>query len=98
MQPASPNIRLEVDGHVAIITIDRPEKLNSVTPEMSYALVDAIEWADAAAEVRAIVLTGAGSARSARAPTSARSTRTRRRGSSATAPTTATRSAPPANP
>ncbi|UIP57736.1 enoyl-CoA hydratase/isomerase family protein [Agromyces marinus] len=60
MQPASPNIRLEVDGHVAIITIDRPEKLNSVTPEMSYALVDAIEWADAAAEVRAIVLTGAG--------------------------------------
>ncbi|RXZ46130.1 enoyl-CoA hydratase/isomerase family protein [Agromyces binzhouensis] len=60
MQPASPNIRLEVDGHVAIITIDRPEKLNAVTPEMSYALVEVIEWADAADEVRAIVLTGAG--------------------------------------
>jgi enoyl-CoA hydratase/carnithine racemase len=60
MQPANPNIRLEVDGHVAIITIDRPEKLNSVTPEMSYALVEAVEWADAADEVRAIVLTGAG--------------------------------------
>ncbi|MRX44730.1 enoyl-CoA hydratase/isomerase family protein [Agromyces sp. Q22] len=60
MEPASPNIRLEVDGHVAIITIDRPEKLNSVTPEMSYALVEVVEWADAADEIRAIVITGAG--------------------------------------
>ncbi|WP_353813605.1 enoyl-CoA hydratase/isomerase family protein [Agromyces sp. SYSU T00266] len=60
MQPTSPNIRLDVDGHVAIVTIDRPEKLNSVTPEMSYALVEVVEWADAADEIRAIVLTGAG--------------------------------------
>lgn len=60
MQPSSPNIRLEVEGHVAIITLDRPEKLNSVTPEMSNALVEVIEWADAADEVRAVVLTGAG--------------------------------------
>ncbi|GAA1059972.1 enoyl-CoA hydratase/isomerase family protein [Agromyces bracchium] len=60
MEPSSPNIRLEVDGHVAIVTIDRPAKLNSVTPEMSYALVEVVEWADAADEVRAIVLTGAG--------------------------------------
>lgn len=60
MQPSSPNIRLEVEGHVAIITLDRPEKLNSVTPEMSNALVEVIEWADGADEVRAIVLTGAG--------------------------------------
>ena len=60
MEPASPNVRLDVDGHIAIITIDRPEKLNSVTPEMSYALVEVIEWADAADEIRAIVLTGAG--------------------------------------
>ena len=60
MQPSSPNIRLEVEGHVAIITLDRPEKLNSVTPEMSNALVEVIEWADAADEIRAVVLTGAG--------------------------------------
>lgn len=60
MQPSSSNIRLEVEGHVAIITLDRPEKLNSVTPEMSNALVEVIEWADAADEVRAVVLTGAG--------------------------------------
>ncbi|WP_394551756.1 enoyl-CoA hydratase/isomerase family protein [Agromyces sp. MMS24-JH15] len=58
--PAGPNLRLDVDGHVAIITLDRPEKLNSVTPEMSKALVALIEWADAADEIRAIVLTGAG--------------------------------------
>ncbi|MGR0220105.1 enoyl-CoA hydratase/isomerase family protein [Agromyces sp. ZXT2-6] len=60
MQPSSQHIRLEVEGHVAVITIDRPEKLNSVTPEMSNALVEIIEWADTADEVRAIVLTGAG--------------------------------------
>ncbi|GAA1824099.1 enoyl-CoA hydratase/isomerase family protein [Agromyces salentinus] len=54
------NLRVEVDGAVVTITLARPEKLNSVTPEMSKALVQVIEWADAAHEVRAIVLTGAG--------------------------------------
>jgi len=53
-------IRAEVSGHVATITIARPAKLNSVTPEMSAALVSLIEWANGADEIRAIVLTGAG--------------------------------------
>jgi enoyl-CoA hydratase/carnithine racemase len=60
MEPSSQHVRLEVRGHVAIVTLDRPEKLNSVTPEMSDALVEVIEWADAADEIRALVLTGAG--------------------------------------
>lgn len=54
------HLRVEVDGAVVTITLARPEKLNSVTPEMSKALVHVIEWADAAHEVRAIVLTGEG--------------------------------------
>jgi 1,4-dihydroxy-2-naphthoyl-CoA synthase len=32
------NIGVEIDGAVAVVTIARPEKLNSVTPEMSVAL------------------------------------------------------------
>ena len=41
-------IRAEVSGHVATITIARPAKLNSVTPEMSAALVSLLEWANGA--------------------------------------------------
>lgn len=53
-------VRLEVDGHIAVLTLNRPAKLNAVTPEMSAALVTAVEWCDASPDVRAIVLTGAG--------------------------------------
>ncbi|ARJ07409.1 enoyl-CoA hydratase [Cnuibacter physcomitrellae] len=53
-------ILLELDGHVATITINRPAKLNSVTQEMSDALVVAATWANDEDEVRAVVLTGAG--------------------------------------
>ncbi len=57
---ATDNIRLELSGAVATVTFVRPEKLNAVTPEMSSALVEVIEWADSVDEVRAIVLTGEG--------------------------------------
>jgi enoyl-CoA hydratase/carnithine racemase len=56
----SEHIRFGVDGPVATITLARPEKLNSVTQEMSDALVELIEWADAEDGIRALVLTGAG--------------------------------------
>ena len=58
--PATENILLELTGSVATVTLARPEKLNAVTPEMSAALVEIIEWADSTDAVRAIVLTGAG--------------------------------------
>ncbi|MDX6560692.1 MAG: hypothetical protein QOD65_506 [Gaiellales bacterium] len=53
-------IRFTVDGHVATIVLDRPAKLNAVTPAMADAVVEACRRCDADAEVRAIVLTGAG--------------------------------------
>jgi len=53
-------IRLEVRGRVALITIDRPAKLNAVTQEMSDELVRVIERVNDDDEVRAVVLTGAG--------------------------------------
>jgi len=54
------DVSLEVGEHVATITIDRPQKLNSVTQEMADALVAAAEWCNESDEVRAVVLTGAG--------------------------------------
>jgi enoyl-CoA hydratase/carnithine racemase len=57
---ATGDILLELDERVLTITLNRPQKLNSVTQEMSDALVEAAEWANDSDDVRAVVLTGAG--------------------------------------
>lgn len=49
-----------VEEGVALITLNRPERLNAWTGEMGHAYFDALEECDASAEVRAIVVTGAG--------------------------------------
>jgi enoyl-CoA hydratase/carnithine racemase len=51
---------VERDGHVAIITLNRPERLNAITGGMLDALSRALVELDEETEVRAIVLTGAG--------------------------------------
>lgn len=53
-------IQLDVDGHVATLTLNRPAKLNAVTPEMSTALVGAIHECDSSSDIRVIIVTGAG--------------------------------------
>ncbi|MHA6628592.1 enoyl-CoA hydratase/isomerase family protein [Pseudonocardia sichuanensis] len=58
--PATDDVLLEVEHRVATITLNRPAKLNAVTPEMSEALVRAVRWCDTTDDVRAIVVTGAG--------------------------------------
>jgi enoyl-CoA hydratase/carnithine racemase len=45
---------------VGIITISRPEKLNSMTPEMAQALVVAVKKFNADDGIRCVILTGAG--------------------------------------
>ncbi len=50
------------DGAVRVLTMNRPEKRNALNMALSEALLDALRAADDAAEVRAIVLTGAGPA------------------------------------
>jgi enoyl-CoA hydratase/carnithine racemase len=47
-------------GPVALLTLDRPEKLNAWTPKMAVELADAIERANEDDALGAIVLTGAG--------------------------------------
>jgi enoyl-CoA hydratase/carnithine racemase len=48
------------DGGVATITLNRPERMNAITPTMLDALSRALVEADEDREVRVIVLTGAG--------------------------------------
>lgn len=48
------------DGPVGILTIDRPEAMNTISPEVERALHAALDRAVADDSVRAIVLTGAG--------------------------------------
>jgi len=50
----------EQRDEVVLLTLNRPDKLNAWTPQMSAELTDAIEAADADTSVGAVVVTGAG--------------------------------------
>lgn len=50
----------EVDDGVAIVTLNRPERLNAWTGELGTGYFDALDRAAADPDVRAIVVTGAG--------------------------------------
>jgi len=62
---SSERIRYECREGLALLTLNRPEKLNAVNKEMIAALGQALDSAEADPAVRAIVLTGAGRAFSA---------------------------------
>ena len=53
-------ILYETTGAVATITLNRPQSLNAISPQMTAELHTALDAADADAAVRAIILTGAG--------------------------------------
>ena len=53
-------VRLVRDGHVATVTVDRPAKLNSLTPAMLDSLEQFARELDADTQVRVVILTGAG--------------------------------------
>ena len=55
------SIELHTDGAVAIVTINRPEKKNAMLLAMRDALADTCERINDTPEIRAVVLTGAGS-------------------------------------
>ena len=53
-----PLVLTERDGPVAVVTMNRPERLNALNDELIGLVVDALEEADGDEEVRAIVLAG----------------------------------------
>jgi 2-(1,2-epoxy-1,2-dihydrophenyl)acetyl-CoA isomerase len=61
-QPAFEDLRYEVAGSVATLTLDRPAALNALTIRLKEQLLAAVRAAERDRAVRAIVLTGAGRA------------------------------------
>jgi enoyl-CoA hydratase/carnithine racemase len=55
-------VRLDIDGPIATVTLDRPNKLNALYPEMILRLVDVIEQIRRDNSVRVMVLRGEGRA------------------------------------
>lgn len=58
-------VEYEVDGSVAVLTLNRPEVLNAFDDEHGRALLDALDRAAGDDSIRCIVITGAGRAFSA---------------------------------
>ncbi|WP_410014566.1 enoyl-CoA hydratase/isomerase family protein [Sodalis sp. C49] len=55
-----PNVQFTLADSVAIIALNRPEKLNAVTPAMSVAITKLASWCNEAPDVRVVVLTANG--------------------------------------
>ena len=53
-------VKFAIQGAIARITLDRPEKLNALDPEMLAALEDAVTKAEQSRQIRVIVLAAAG--------------------------------------
>ena len=58
-QPSYENLKLQFDSGIAVITLNRPDKLNSFTQGMHEELRDAFDKIEGG-RVRAMVITGAG--------------------------------------
>jgi len=59
--PALPDeLKFEVTGSVAIITLNRPEKLNTMTPAMGKALLQIVYYVNNTEDIRVVILTGTG--------------------------------------
>src|ERR1700678_830764 len=55
-------VLFRADNHVALITVNDPERRNALTDEISALLRAAVEQAEADPDVHAVVVTGAGKA------------------------------------
>ena len=64
-QPELESMRLEVDGDVGTLTLDRPDELNAMSPTMIGELATVSSWLADRAPLRALVITGSGRAFSA---------------------------------
>jgi enoyl-CoA hydratase len=56
----SNELLIERDGHIAILTLNRPDKLNALSPTLMQSLARTFDEINANDDVRCVVLTGAG--------------------------------------
>ena len=57
-----PEVRVEIADHVAVLTLDRPDRLNTFSGAMGRELTAALRRCDADDDVRVVVITGSGRA------------------------------------
>ena len=57
----TPDVLLEIDGNIATITLNRPERRNAVNARLTKALHEAMQECENDSSVSATILTGAGS-------------------------------------
>ena len=60
--PDFETIRVECDGRRAILTLDRPDRLNALSNQLMAEVADAAAWFDHQADLRVVVVRGAGRA------------------------------------
>jgi enoyl-CoA hydratase/carnithine racemase len=60
--PELSTLRIEVDGEIGTLTLDRPETFNAMSPEMILDLGTAFAWLADQAPLRALIVTGSGNA------------------------------------
>src|SRR6476661_2782339 len=54
------NVKIERDGGVTFVILNRPEKRNAMSPQLHMDMCDALDWAEMDDETKVVVITGAG--------------------------------------
>src|SRR3954469_1234712 len=60
--PQLNTIRIEVDGEIGTLTLDRPDAFNAMSPELIGEMTVAFAWLADRAQLRGLIVTGAGQA------------------------------------
>jgi 2-(1,2-epoxy-1,2-dihydrophenyl)acetyl-CoA isomerase len=58
--PELETIRIDIDGEIGTMTLDRPDALNAMSPELIAEFTEAAAWLADRAPLRALIVTGAG--------------------------------------
>ncbi len=60
--PELNTLRIEIDGDIGTLTLDRPNAFNAMSPEMIGEMTVAFSWLADRASIRALIVTGSGKA------------------------------------
>ncbi|HWO46994.1 MAG TPA: enoyl-CoA hydratase/isomerase family protein [Solirubrobacterales bacterium] len=60
--PQLNTIRIEIDGEIGTLTLDRPDAFNAMSPEMIGEMIVAFGWLADQAPLRGLIITGSGKA------------------------------------
>lgn len=60
--PELSTLKIEIDGEIGTLTLNRPDAFNAMSPEMIAELIVAFGWLADRAALRALIVTGAGNA------------------------------------